>query len=548
MSIAAEKRGRSLPALHRNNARVTVEGEGESQRLSSRTLTIALLILALGMFLRGWQFFLPRSLWMDEAFLALNIVERDFGDLAKPLDFKQGAPLGYLWGAKAATVAFGESARAIRLMSWLMSLVGLTFFLPVARRFVSDSAALLAFGLFAILPPSIYYAAELKPYSTDVAMSLVVLLMANRVRDEPARWQNWIVLGFVGAVATWFSFPVIFVLAAAGIVLGLQPVFHGTWRDRWPVLAMCGLWLLSFAVHFQLSMRHLASHSDLREWWHDYYRAYLPLPPNQIEDFKWFLDKGLGIFVDPVGLSTTGIALVCFLAGVQSLTKRSRTKLALLVVPILLVLLASAFRKYPFANRMIMFLTPMLLILVAEGAHYLRETMRSLRVVWITVLLLLFVHPVFALVDQVKRGEAYFNPIIPATSEEIEPLMSHLNDQWQQSDEVLVYRESQFAYRYYARQSGMQDRPFQVLNSYEPWNEEQRSQFEELRGRPRVWIVFSRIVGGNGHEHEPLLMVFDRMGKKTEEVYGGRGPAFLVRYDLSVEGQASTIVPSGSNY
>jgi len=534
MSIVVDNGARGVPVWRRPQVTTEVAPAHASRRAGSHTLTLVLLVVALGMFLRGWQYFLPRSLWMDEAFLALNIVDRDFGGLARPLDYEQGAPLGFLWATKASTAALGESARALRLMPWLMGMLSLGLFFPVARKFVSGSAALIALGLFAILPPMIYYSAELKPYSSDVAMSLLVLLMAMRVQEAPTRWGNWIVLGAVGAAAIWFSFPVVFVLAGVGIVLGFRPVWQGNWRERWPVLAMGCLWLMSFAVHFQLCMKHLAAHGGLRDWWQEYYRAYLPLLPNQLDDFKWFVDKGLGVFADPVGLSTTGIALVCCLVGLQSLGTRSRTRLALLVMPILVVLLASAFRRYPFANRMIMFLTPMFLILVAEGARYLRESGRGLGVVGMSVLLLLFVHPTFAMVYQLKHVEAMTNPIIPATLEEIEPLMAHLSSQWQAGDEILVYRESQFAYRFYARQFGLTERPFQVLHSHEPWNAEQRDQLKKLQGCPRVWIVFSRVVGSNGHEHEPLLMVFDQMGKRSEEVHA-RGAAFLVRYDLSAD-------------
>lgn len=532
MSIAVEKRVGIMPARQCHDRPVELASQDNSHGLNSRMLTIVMLVVVLGLFLRGWQFFLPRSLWMDEAFLALNIVDRDFAGLARPLDYEQGAPVGFLCGTKAATVLFGQNARAVRLMSWLMGMFALGLFFPVARKFVADSTALIALGLFALLPPMVYYSAELKPYSSDVAMSLLVLLLAARVQHQPARGQNWLMLGIGGAVALWLSFPIVFVLAGVGLVLGFQPLVYGAWRDRRLVLMMGLVWLASFGVHYQLGMKHLAAHGGLREWWHDYYRAYMPLPPNQVEDFKWFLDKGLGVFVDPVGLSTAGVALVCCLAGIQSLATRSRKQLALLVTPILVVLAASALRKYPFANRMIMFLTPMFLILVAEGVRQIREAGRALSLVGMTILILLFVHPTFAMVDQIKRGEPYSNPIIPATLEEIEPLMAHLGRHWQPGDEILVFRESQFAYRFYMRQYGLAERRFQVLNSHEPWNEQQQAQFAQLRGRPRVWIVFSRVVGSSGHEHEPLLMVFDRLGKRNEEVHT-RGPAVLVLYDLS---------------
>ena len=54
------------------------------------------LIILFGTLLRLTQYLSNRSLWLDEAFLALNIVNRSFLQLLKPLDNNQGAPIGFL--------------------------------------------------------------------------------------------------------------------------------------------------------------------------------------------------------------------------------------------------------------------------------------------------------------------------------------------------------------------------------------------------------------------------------------------------------------------
>src|SRR5688500_9732578 len=60
-----------------------------------------------------------RSLWTDEATLALNIATRPFGELLTPLDYHQTAPVGYLWAARAATGLFGVSEHSLRLVPLL---------------------------------------------------------------------------------------------------------------------------------------------------------------------------------------------------------------------------------------------------------------------------------------------------------------------------------------------------------------------------------------------------------------------------------------------
>ena len=60
------------------------------------------LIILFGTLLRLTQYLSNRSLWLDEANLALNIVNRSFLQLLKPLDNNQGAPIGFLMLERSA--------------------------------------------------------------------------------------------------------------------------------------------------------------------------------------------------------------------------------------------------------------------------------------------------------------------------------------------------------------------------------------------------------------------------------------------------------------
>ncbi len=49
------------------------------------------MIIFLGVALRLAQYLANRSLWLDESYIALNIVQRSFSQLLQPLDFNQAA-------------------------------------------------------------------------------------------------------------------------------------------------------------------------------------------------------------------------------------------------------------------------------------------------------------------------------------------------------------------------------------------------------------------------------------------------------------------------
>lgn len=63
-------------------------------------LLLAIMTVLAGIYMRVKTYLFNRSLWLDEASLALNIVTRGFWNLLNPLDHNQGAPVGFLLATK----------------------------------------------------------------------------------------------------------------------------------------------------------------------------------------------------------------------------------------------------------------------------------------------------------------------------------------------------------------------------------------------------------------------------------------------------------------
>ena len=136
---------------------------------------IVLVLVAIA--LRVVEYFHNKAIWLDEAHLALNILQRDYAGLTQRLDFGQGAPLLFLWGERFAANLFGPSEFVLRLVPMLASVVSCVLAYYFFRRSLTAQGLIIALAIFAISVPAIRYAAEVKAYATDLAIALALYLL-----------------------------------------------------------------------------------------------------------------------------------------------------------------------------------------------------------------------------------------------------------------------------------------------------------------------------------------------------------------------------------
>ena len=186
--------------------------------------------MALGVLLRVVPYFRNRSLWYDEALLALNILHRSVTGLMSPLDYHQAAPVGFLLLEKISTGIFGKNELALRLVPLIFGIAALFVVHRVAALWLSPQAVPIAVSLFALNPSLIYYSSEVKQYSCDVAVALVLLWAAGPFQRSGEGWRSAGKFALLGFGAIWFSHPSMFILAGAGPVLLLY--CQKEWKDR----------------------------------------------------------------------------------------------------------------------------------------------------------------------------------------------------------------------------------------------------------------------------------------------------------------------------
>jgi hypothetical protein len=483
----------------------------------------ALLILLLGVFLRVNRYLFNRSLWLDEAYLALNIVPRSFAQLLTPLDYGQAAPVGFLLLEKVAQVVFGNRETSLRLLPLLSGLAALLLFYPLARRSIGATAVPIALLLFAVSDSLGDYSSELKQYSGDVFFSVILILLASHVRRRKPNSQGLFLFGLTGIVAVWLSHAASLVLIGVGLTI---LVSDGVRKDRSSLLRwtpVFSAWGGSFLISYFVSLRGLLGTEGLARFWsnHGAFATFLPLSLSRLEGIVGLWGAMLA---DPLGFAATGAAAVCLLLGAVSMLDGKRETLALVLAPVFLAFILSAWQMYPFQGRLLLFAVPLLLLPLAEGVGALID--RTGRFRWVLAIGLALV----LLYQPVKVGLA--RGLHPRYKEEMRPVVAYLKERYRPGDVVYLYYASQYAFKYYAGQLGAGDIP--ALNGH-AYGADPHRYLEEIaalgRGK-KVWLVFSHNLSGPlGDEEQYILRFMDCAGSRVDS-YVPIG-ASVYMYDLT---------------
>lgn len=331
---------------------------------------LAAALLVVGVIARLVRFLLDFPLWGDEAFVAVNFLKRDFAGMWQPLLYGQIVPLGFMWAELAMTRFAGLSEYALRAIPLLAGVAALFVLWFFARAATGRRPALLALGFLAAAYYPIRHANEVKPYSTDLLVALLLVVFAWRLIQRPTT-ARWATLAVAAAIAVWCSYPAVFVAGGIALVLTVRLIRR---RERGFVLgwAVFGVALLaSWAVMFQLyAQPHAQAASAIGEiaMW----QATWP-PADPLKFVLWFIGTHTGnMLAYPVGGKNGGSFLTAALViiGAITLTRRGRGELVgILLSPLLLAFVAALLHRYPYGGtaRTMLYMAPAFCLLAGVG-------------------------------------------------------------------------------------------------------------------------------------------------------------------------------------
>jgi hypothetical protein len=323
------------------------------------------------------------SLWGDEAMLGLNIASRSFRRLMQPLDYGQLASIPFLWAERAMVLVGGVNELALRAVPLAASIALLVMLARFSRRVLDPLAAVVALGLAAFSTLLIRYSAELKQYTVDAVVALMIGWFALDLVERPDNRSAWLRFGAAGLLGVVISTSALFVCCGAVAFVSYEVLVRRRPRLLLGVAACGALWLAAFAGGYLAFYRHAAGGDYMRDFWRaGFLTTATPALPRRFgmaaqETFlavsDWMVALGLGIL--PLTL--------CIVGSLAIRHRRGIGLLALLLGPALAAFGASALGVYPIAVRLMVFTAPFLTVLLAAGivqfASWLHERIPSVR-------------------------------------------------------------------------------------------------------------------------------------------------------------------------
>ena len=399
-------------------------------------ITLALFVL-LGVLTSLIDLLNNKSLWLDEACLALNIVSRSYLELLAPLADNQSAPIGFLFTEKLLTNIFGPHDWALKIFPFFSFIVSIILFFFLNKRlFKSVKIALFSCALFSLNFTLINYSTEVKQYSIDVLIAISIVLASLKFNTNKNKLSIFLYT-CIGAIAIWYSNVAVIMLVTAAIYNIYYSLFNNDKKDL-SVYIPISIWLASFITYYVLFIYNNPHTDYMVNYWNAHFL------PNNIfsQEFYIFLyDKVRMIFANLLHTNDLwAIALFFYSIGIFLLLKEKKMNhLYILCFPIIVHLGLSFLHLYPFEGRFLLYQIPFVIIPISYGVILISSYSKNYHVSRIIIcLLLIYTFGPFGLIQSSSSSE-----------EEMKKSLAFVNTHISSADHIYVYYSSAPAFKFY---------------------------------------------------------------------------------------------------
>ena len=235
-------------------------------KISSWVLLFFAILVLLFQFL-----FVNRSLWLDEILLTQNFINRGFGELLKPLDNGQIAPIGYLFIVKTSVSIFGLSELSLRLPSFLAGCITLLTLRYYVQKKMDGAFQYLFFGItFLILSDYfVYYTSEVKQYIFDVMVTSLLITWSLLYSFKGKPNKKWIIGSLIGIMAAWLSNISFIPMMLCSAILLIRHIEEKGFNPKqiFTSITVVTTWFVSFSIVYVLFFYDHPTSANMMGYW-----------------------------------------------------------------------------------------------------------------------------------------------------------------------------------------------------------------------------------------------------------------------------------------
>lgn len=477
---------------------------------------ILAVVIIVGVAFSIFQFVFNRSLWLDESYLALNIMNRSYFELLMPLDHNQVAPILFLLIEKIFSSLMGYSEYGLRLLP-LLSYWGAIYFLYKILKVLKLNIYIitLSLSLFVFNGTTIYYSSEVKQYMIDVLVITCMFYLVLKNYDSII--SKYLLIGIIGVLSIFLSNVSPIILLCSGAFLFYNN-FRSKRKEFWLIIIVSFIWSVYFVIYYRF---YIYDH-PIKEYMLDYWTkagAFMPTNPFNIEFYQFIIGKYYIYYLylfDFGWIGFYGLQMLFLLGCYNLMEKRKLDILAIGIAPIIVHLILSSFKLYPFDLRLILYTSAAFLIILSFGLEqvydfFVKLNMRSIRLLFVPVILY------FIIIGYSK---------LPIERSESKKSFAYLRQNIIENDKIYFTYFSKFPLQYYKRISKIN---FPINNAYYGKAAEEDVFIEEVDAlNGRVWFVFSDFIN---EDRRLLFTLKERFNDKKHlllKEYHARGSSVLL--------------------
>ncbi len=405
-------------------------------------ILIFIIIFLLGVFLRCNTYLYQRSLWLDECYLFENIYNRGFFDFFSTLLYSQSAPPLFLMLEKLIVNTFGFRELTLRFIPFLASIISIPVFYFFSKQFLTKSISIIAASLFfAVNIHFIYYAQELKQYSSDVLCFMILFMILNKISVKNIQKKDIVIYVVISILFPLFSLTTYFLIFAW--ILRELILYRKELKNlliiQAPMIVMSYFYFTKALLPQRIAILECSGHI----WGNSY------LSSDFVNNFI-ILKHVIEYYFNPCLHWVLYLMLISI--GIFLFAKNYKQKENLLLFLILpIIIIASFCHIYPLYGRSILFALPIIIIFLTKSIDFISIDRKIISTIIIILFIIAFSGYNFSYFKHCYHNNIWFCRFAGGFCPDPSGMMKELVEKYKSSDTVIINEASTTEYNYYKK-------------------------------------------------------------------------------------------------